>query len=203
MKNLIYTCCVAIVLAGLFGCKKGEDDPFLSLKSRKSRLTGEWKVSQMTSKEAEQNTFFLTSSGTNSTYDGTTLTTTEEHGGVSETYSSNFSQEFTFEKDGTYKMVITETEDGESYTETTEGNWIFLGKNKNADLKNKEAISLSQTKFSTSDGEFESSGGSFQNYNTLIISQLKNKELVFSFDEEQTINTTHWTREGTMTLTKK
>ena len=47
----------------LVGCKKGENDPLISLKTRKSRLSGEWKMSF-----AEYSI-----NDTTYSYDGTTL----------------------------------------------------------------------------------------------------------------------------------
>lgn len=44
MKYLLSITFSLILLFFSFGCKKGEGDPFLSLKSRKSRLVGEWTI---------------------------------------------------------------------------------------------------------------------------------------------------------------
>lgn len=45
MKNLFKTfIAVAIVSVTVQSCKKGEDDPALSLSSRKARFAGEWTI---------------------------------------------------------------------------------------------------------------------------------------------------------------
>ncbi|PLX03121.1 MAG: hypothetical protein C0594_10950 [Marinilabiliales bacterium] len=45
MKKLLsIALCVALAIPFFNSCKKGEEDPFLSLKSRKGRLAGEWTV---------------------------------------------------------------------------------------------------------------------------------------------------------------
>ena len=44
MKNFISIILLNAVLVFFMGCKKGDEDPFLSLKSRKARLTGEWTI---------------------------------------------------------------------------------------------------------------------------------------------------------------
>lgn len=204
MKNLIYIVCLGAILTTL-GCKKGEDDPFLSLRSRKARVAGEWKVTQR-SINTNQTQGGLSSTST-TTYDGTTETTQAESGGFNISYTTAVTYDITFEKDGTYKMVVVTTEDGETQTETAEGNWAFIGKSKDAGLKNKEAISLSQTKYTDSDGYTENYAGTFMNYDNWIITQLKNKEIVISIDESSGSTGSgfndQYTSTGTMTLTKK
>jgi len=58
----------------LNSCKKGEDDPFITLHSRKARLTGEWKLTEMSlAITNRQDNGSSTVSGTMS-YDGTNIT---------------------------------------------------------------------------------------------------------------------------------
>ncbi len=45
--TLIIVLIAAMLLPALNSCKKGEDDPFLSLRSRKARISGEWKIETM------------------------------------------------------------------------------------------------------------------------------------------------------------
>ena len=45
MKNLLL---ILALVAAFTSCKKGENDPFLSLKSRKGRLAGDWIVKSAT-----------------------------------------------------------------------------------------------------------------------------------------------------------
>lgn len=104
----------------LAACKKGENDPFLSLRSRNARITGTWKL---TSQETSDTFVVGDITNANSTsYDGTTLNTTEA--GV--TNSVNYSQTIEINKDGTYKMIIVE--DGISYE--NQGNWWWLSSKK-------------------------------------------------------------------------
>ena len=197
-----------MILSGAYSCKKGENDPFLSLSSRKARLTGEWKLSSENS--TRTNTNSTGTSTTVRTFDGTTSSYSyTSASGITSTSTMN--EDITFEKDGTFTFVRTETQDGETYTMTGTGNWAFIGKSKTAELKNKEAISLSFTKFTDSDGYFEEYAGTHLNYSSLIIEQLKSKEIVFSFDDAGTsVNTSpsgawnnSWTGKGTTTYTKK
>ena len=66
MKKLLLLGAAAMVLvANLSSCKKGENDPFLSLKSRKARLCGEWTVTKSEGTSSYATGIALTS---NSTY---------------------------------------------------------------------------------------------------------------------------------------
>lgn len=46
-KTLILTIVVAMIAVVFSGCKKGEDDPFLSFRSRNARIIGEWIINTM------------------------------------------------------------------------------------------------------------------------------------------------------------
>jgi hypothetical protein len=164
MKNISKSLLAVAVIASAFvaSCKKGEEDPTISLRSRKSRVAGEWKVAS-----SEVTT---TNSGTsgNQPY---TSTNTEKFDGTNYSASNSWTQgsttssstttgtiatnTYTFEKDGTWKSsqdyTTTETETdvwGDKtvttthYVYTTSGVWNFLGKIQD-DTKNKEEMSVS------------------------------------------------------------
>ena len=59
IKNFIV---FALLSVTILACKKGENDPFLSLSSRKARLAGEWKLTKMDELNVSNN-------GTNTTCD--------------------------------------------------------------------------------------------------------------------------------------
>lgn len=157
---------VGIAIAGLTtlsSCKKGENDPFLSLKSRKARVTGEWKLTEGT--RSSTNTSFGITNSTTTTYTGSTVS-----------YNGNafsYSETLTIDKEGTYEVVIIE--DGEAYTER--GNWFFAGKIKDLDLKKKEAIMFVAQSYS-SGGQTETYDGLYGG-DVMMIDQLKNKEIIF------------------------
>ena len=47
MKNFTFNLLLFIIIIVVFtmsSCKKGEDDPFISFRSRKARITGEWNL---------------------------------------------------------------------------------------------------------------------------------------------------------------
>lgn len=196
MKKLIILSIGAIALiTSISSCKKGENDPALSLKSRKARLAGEWTVTKEEGTSTSTNvnsgggaTVTTVTNGT-STYDGTnytstsTSTTTSSMGGTPTTNSSTntdvYTSSYTFEKDGTFKMETVHS--GSSTTDMYEGTWAFLGKSKTVDLKNKEAIVLTVLKMSQVSGGVtvsETATGFDQSY-VMLIDQLKSKEIIF------------------------
>lgn len=189
MKKIVFKLAIlAIAISGIQGCKKGEEDPFLSLRSRKSRLTGEWKVNSYEYKSYEDNVMDYSL-----TFDGTTMTSSSGD-------QAPYSHDFTFEKDGTFEEVTVDA--GE--TVTTKGNWAFLGKSKAADMKKKEYILLDATSrvssFSTSTyGDFNS--GHAMSYQ---LKKLSNKEIIMEYVWEYTDSDGFNIREEeSYTLTKK
>ena len=191
MKKLIVLSLAAIALmANLSSCKKGENDPFLSLKSRKARVVGEWTVTmeEGTNQDISKISFggvtVTTTTNETSTYNGalytSTSVTTSSAGGnpQNSTYTDVYTQSYTFEKDGTFSLETVYT--GQNYTEIIEGTWAFVGKSKSAELKNKEAIALSITKYSDIDNGVTTTYSSTGLDDSIIIAidRLKNKEMV-------------------------
>ncbi|HRG59771.1 MAG TPA: hypothetical protein PK323_12500 [Bacteroidia bacterium] len=167
MKKLTQSVLAILVVASAFtSCKKGEGDPTISLRSRTSRVAGEWKIS---SEETKSDwTSMVTGSAATSgsslmKFTGTTYSGTNTSGTVTTTASGTVTENsMTFEKDGTftskkiYTVKDTETEDyagagtlttvtTTDYSMSSEGVWNFLGKVQ-ADTKNKEEMSVSVTK---------------------------------------------------------
>lgn len=193
------TLLMLILCAGFIftGCKKGENDPFLSMKTRKARVCGEFTVSNY------ESTYINTTNNSTSTEkleDGIlTITDTDTSGTTITKYP--FAAEFTFKKDGSFERSITT----DSYQFQLSGSWYFVGKNKDADLKNKEAISLTNhaTAYTitgnpqnsyTYQSNFDNNGDLF------ILNRLKEKEIVLQktgeYDNGNSYNTL-------ITLTKK
>lgn len=200
MHKTIYLCLITITTLGFMqSCKKGENDPFLSLRTRKARIAGEWKLSASESKYTSTSPNSSNSSTT--TYDGATETTVQSvtiNGNTTSTTSTAvYTFNIEFDKNGTY--TLTQVQDGETYT--AQGTWIFLKRSKEDELKNKEAILLTQTSASNSNGESSTmhdlSGSVF------VIDQLKNKEMIWTSDytytEDSDVETDHYK----MTFTQK
>ena len=168
-KKIFYFAFVAIAIAGMStmttSCKKGENDPGLSLKSRMARITGEWELTEGTNTNTNASGGVSFTSTT--TYNGSTATTST--GG-----SFQYTETLTMEKDGTYEVAIMD--DGDSYTIT--GVWFFAGKIKDLDLKNKEAVMFTPQTYSEV-GYSETYNGLYGGGDIMIIDQLKNKEIIF------------------------
>jgi hypothetical protein len=130
MKKNILVIALGLLVGStvLTGCKKGENDPFLSLKSRDARITETWKLVSVEGKDVTTD-----ASGTDeltTTFDGTTASQSF-NGTVFSTYSYSLTIEI--KKDGTYQSI--EVVDGDS--ETIDGRWYWLNSK-----KNKTTISL-------------------------------------------------------------
>lgn len=155
---------VAIVgLTAITGCKKGENDPLISLKTRKGRITGEWKLVEGTIVDTE------TIGGTTGSSEIIYTSSTLSEGGSSIPYTETI----TIERDGTYSQTITQN----GTPLTINGNWYFSGKSESIDLKKKEAIIFSESEFVHPGGTI-THGGLYAD-RILLIDRLKNKQLVF------------------------
>ena len=103
---------IIIAAPAITSCKKGEEDPFLSLKSRKARLVGEWKLVSGTEVTNSNEIVKQT------TYTGSTAT--ETVGPLQETYI--YVETLTFGKNYEYKMELLDDGDICKY----EGFWAFM-----------------------------------------------------------------------------
>lgn len=148
MKKPIFALLSAsLLLGGLASCKKGENDPALSLKSRKARLTADWTVSSITQTSTSTSTYeddpnndgeLLTSQNTStynmdggvvsytnsntSTYDGDDIWNHESS--TSETTASNGT--ITYTSSDTYGTTTTSYENQGEYSSTMDWTISFL-----------------------------------------------------------------------------
>jgi hypothetical protein len=187
MKKTTLIFLSAILLTGTFvACKKGDNDPFLSLRSRKNRLSGLWTVKEETVNEV------ITTPGSTTTnnvvYDGEmaiSSSVTVASGVTTTTVdTAKYSVSLDIKKTGNYekKIVNKNLLDIEVYT----GTWMFLGKSKIDKLKNKEAILMTTNKAVISDGAVSNSYVYTDlNGKTIVIDQLKNKEMITIVVEDQ------------------
>jgi len=169
MKKIITFVMIGALSASLFeSCKKGEDDPAISLRTRKARMTGEWTVSEYESSGSSSNTDInngTTNTSSNSstiTYDGQNYSDigSSSYDGQTNPYERKGTGTFkyTFEKDGTYteeqdfdfteesteqgSLGSTKTTTTTSFTSIVTGTWNFLH-GVGEDVKDKEMVSLS------------------------------------------------------------
>jgi len=135
-QKLLFLLVISFLVTCLSGClKKGEDDPMISLRTRKNRLVGKWEVktgsaySKFGSWSTSEETFIYTSSSYQKI--------TEIQGGGAQVGPSgitngSFSYTLEFKKDGDFNS--TQITDG--YISTLKGTWNFtagVGKEKNND----------------------------------------------------------------------
>lgn len=147
------------------GCfKKGEDDPFISIYTRKARMTGTWKYAEMSSQirrsEAASDDILIIVTNANSASWNQRITIygtdsiRDLKGKVY--YDQNY---ITFKKNGSFEQnfiyeysvdsVIGDDEGVKTtttiITESSVGTWNFLGKIED-DYKNKERVTLNYTR---------------------------------------------------------
>ncbi len=181
MKKIIIFLAVMAVIGS---CKKGENDPFISLKSRKARIAGEWVLST--------SEIVTTSSGDVSTTKFNNGSVTIISAGGSSTGIG--SGTLTIDKDGTYKSqtsyTITGTGYSSSYSETVEGTWQFMDGDKDEDIKNRERVLIHITQRTVISGGksdvYTYSGTTGGSIEIFMIDQLKSKEMIINYDESYT-----------------
>lgn len=170
---------LAVVLI-LPACKKGENDPFISLKSRDGRITAKWKLTTIAGTESD----ITTQSGATSTvsksitYNGSTevTTTTTSMTGLpaqTSTTTSIYTFDMTIDKLGVVTYNLTEPPD--SYTGN--GTWVWA-----SNSKDKDVITISLN----GNAGFLFSG-------TYDISQLKSKELVLQVTTDESSTSSNQT----------
>jgi hypothetical protein len=108
-------------------CKKGADDPFISLRSRDGRITAKWKLTKI---EGTRIVNIGTVITTTIAYDGATLTSTSTPGG-SQTASGTY--EMTIDKQGKVSWAESYASNGSSDVQSGEDHWMWLSSNKNKD----------------------------------------------------------------------
>ena len=177
MKNLflfllIAACCLP-------ACKKGENDPFLSLRSRDARLTGKWILTDLTSESqfyGDSASFYPKFYGMS--FNGSVMTRTYSDTDTSYTRSYVYSQEMTIYKDDTLTWI--QVDENGSYEDSL--TWTWQDENK------KKVLIL--------------------NYDLYVVDRLTNKELVLKYDDyyRNTNETTgYWSEDaysGTRTYKK-
>lgn len=166
--------------------KKGDDDPGLSLKSRKSRLTGEWNLQSGTE------TFVSGGNSVNVTYNGTTATAST--GG--QTITVSYTEKSEFKKDNTF--ITTIMNDGN--ITINEGFWAFM--DGYDDMKDQECIVLRTSKTTNPQGVTIYTGDKMPS-TVMRFRRLSNKEAIIDSDGTQTSGGSTVTTTSTKTYTKK
>ncbi|HOH84694.1 MAG TPA: hypothetical protein PLI16_08800 [Bacteroidales bacterium] len=195
-KNFFLLAIIVIATAALPSCKKGENDPALSLLSRKARLVGDWVLTggSVTTLYSDGDTEITIYNGSERTIvtNGVTSNTTV------------YTKKFSIFKDGSFTKSTTD--DNDIYS--SEGAWYFCPKNKELDLKSKESFAFSTTKqYYSLDGgpqhEITMEGTHAVGYPEVMqIDRLTKNELVILVDDYYGTESGHYTATGTMTYKK-
>ena len=174
MKNLLIL--LIVLCSVLSGCRKGEDDPFLSIKTRTNRLCGKWKTVEYTknvySGSDENNCIMyeiiLQNSEVKIFYNNAVVD------------SYMLTEEWEFTKEGKYKIDIN----AQPFSENEEGTWAWNGKDKNSKLKKKEIVYLTTNNIIYNNGETqdEYSGKTLFPLYSIAIKRLTDKEMVVVYD---------------------
>ena len=180
---------IAALFIGSFAlesCKKGENDPFLSLRSRKARFAGEWTYSAGSGSNTSG------SNTTNWTYDGAVETTTPGN------FTDKYTQTYTIEKDGTFTSVYTDNNTSTAVVTTYTGTWNFLGGV--GDVKNKSSVVMHMLTITSGSTTVTYTGDNAPT-SIMDIDQLKNKEIIIISKGSTSLPAS--SNEGTMTWTAK
>jgi len=185
-KAKIISALIVFTLLSTTACKKGENDPVLSLKSRTSRLVGTWKLvngSETTidydAGDQETSTSVTTDDGAIST---NVFTFQDQNGSVTNTSQSfTHTLEYTFEKDGSFNY--SDVFDGDSQID--KGYWYWSGKSKTQGLKKKEVVVITITE--TNDGQIDTYVGTAINIDgSFQLDRLTKKEMTLIIDQKRT-----------------
>lgn len=188
----------------IVSCKKGENDPALSLKSRTSRLVGTWNLVSGTETSVDYDAGNQETWTEAIVYDGSAYTSTTSFQDLSGTITDapqtvSYALEYTFEKDGSFSL--TQNEGGNS--DIDKGFWYWGGKSKTQELKKKETVVVTITE--TNDGQVDTYGGSAVSADfSFQLDRLTGKELSIIVDIHNVYkNGDMYTRSSLLNFEKK
>lgn len=174
LKNILFAAVVPVIF--LSSCKKGPDDPALSLRSRKARVEGKWRIDYGT-----VDLEFVTSKGSlrerYSLASGELTMKRTANNGTPINYKGDYALTVNFTKDG--KVEIAETF-GPSIIKTS-GTWDFIsgiGKTKN---KSGLVIRLNELIEGSTDDNLFNRMGTVCVYQ---IRELRNKKIVLDCEDD-------------------
>jgi hypothetical protein len=186
MKNIKLLLLFVILISTILpSCKKGENDPFLTLRARKARITGEWRLTSGLATYFYNDTIqTLNYFGSSVAIDYSTI-----NNGTFATENVSYSEKWTIKKDNSFIII----KNFPYYSLTITGLWNFGNKDKKLELKNKESIEFKATSkkytFTGNNGsDTYTYSGSYCPIYIYSIDQLKNKEIIVKFK-----GSTSWT----------
>ncbi len=167
VKSLLLVAIAALVIFPFInGCKKGANDPFITIKSRDARITAKWKLTKVEGTVAT--TIGATLYTTTCSFDGATYTTSTTPG--TSTTKSTGTFEMTISEDGVVDYSETCTPDGgTAVTVTGKGTWQWVDSDKDKAFL---YLVISNMNYFSS--------------NLYYIDELKSKELILKYVSEET-----------------
>ena len=196
MRKTLSLLFVAVLFASTFtSCKRGENDPAISLLSRTARLSGEWELS------ASSETTTSGSYSSTETFNGTILT----YSSNGSTSTSTYTESLTIVKDGTYESSSTEIDSNGTEMSTIKGSWSWIDGNKEDEYKNQERVLFTVSSYMET-GSGYTDTGSFDGDNdgsVMRISRLASKEMVISEKYTRTSGSTLYTVTAEKTYIQK
>jgi len=188
-----------VTITAFSGCRKGDEDPFLSLKSRTNRLCGKWRLVEL------NETYYI---GSNPMlYEKFEF---KLKGGQMVVYYNGYSVDqysnieyWEFNKNGEYKI---ETKIRNTKTIIEEGIWSWGAKNKKNDLKKKEYFMLKKLSYNYNNGEEveEYSGPTLSPSREYVVVKLTDETIkLYSFMEIYEKDVEYQKIKSELTLTKE
>lgn len=178
MKKILL---ILVILSNIIllstSCKKGEDDPAISLRSRDSRFAGKWHVTLIDYVNTSFSTGDTFSTTTTMSLNGSNLTLEIKSGIVTTTYKAeNYDLNVEIKKNNDYSCSQSYTENGQSKTSSYLQKWNWLN-------TEKTLVNLPM---------WFGGSTSFFNNNIWHLRELRDKKLVLvmerSYDDNNTVS---------------
>lgn len=129
MKRLFLLFIISTTILYLASCKKGEDDPAISLRSRDSRFVGNWKITFIDMFGSENSGGVTTTSSL--TLNGSTLNYTVTTSGVENiTKLESFDMNLKVKKNNDFYIVQTYSLNGIGYSDSYSQKWNWQNSDK-------------------------------------------------------------------------
>ena len=172
-KFLQFVVLISLVML-LYSCKKGDEDPFISFRSRDNRIIGTWELYKMDANSYSKSVYYFDNHSnineetcTYSFKNNAIVSSCIDEDGETETSTTSYSQSITINKDGTFVEKVSDDDGSYEYN----GLWSWIN-----NVKDKVAIKL----FSYSVGWYKFDGD--VDYSIFFIDKLSEKELILTQD---------------------
>lgn len=197
-KNIVSVLILPVLFVLLAtGCRKGENDPWFSLHSRKARVAGSWTVTSGCGKDTEVNpSYTITNEWSFNGSVKTVNTVTIGHDTVLSSSSDKYQLLCTFEKDGSF-AIVENNGTSSAGSSTKRGTWNF------ADGEERRSrLILSITTWETPSGSLHYEGS---NCPVVIydIDELRNDKMVIAWEGSLTDRGATTTEKGSFVLEQK